>query len=288
MLPSKQWLTLRQENQREKRHTPIRARPLNPGKSQGRPNEKPGPKPIAKNGLPVCVLPKKAPVPDHWTVGPDPDRPSEKHFHAARCEQTSSTLPRPAFVSARVRGASAVVVAPFVRKQPPTASSPASRSWLLREERHSAGTDAGLLLLLTSESHGHLFSLRPAEQESAAWPRGLLVVVRVRSADVGFYGAARGTSRRGSASSNVQSASPRSGTSGLSRANSQGPCPARLATLSMTAGVAAVLGHDEDPPPTETPPIALFLQHADRSFDTPPHLNDPTPYCSVRSTVDFR
>jgi hypothetical protein len=34
--------------------------------------------------------------------------------------------------------------------------------------------------------------LPPAEQESAAWPRGLLVVVRVGSADVGFQGAARG------------------------------------------------------------------------------------------------
>ena len=42
-----------------------------------------GSKPIAENGLPVCVLPKKAPVTDHQTVGPDPDGPSEKHFHAA-------------------------------------------------------------------------------------------------------------------------------------------------------------------------------------------------------------
>ena len=47
------------ENQREKRHRPIRAPTLNPGKSQGRPNEKHGLEAHRQNGLPVCVLPRR-------------------------------------------------------------------------------------------------------------------------------------------------------------------------------------------------------------------------------------
>ena len=39
--------------------------------------------PSTQNGLPVCVLPKKAPVPDQPNLGPAPDRPSKKQFHAA-------------------------------------------------------------------------------------------------------------------------------------------------------------------------------------------------------------
>jgi hypothetical protein len=75
--------TDRRENQREKRHRPIRARTLNPGKSQGRPNDKHGLEAHRRKRPTRLRSPKKAPVPDHRTVGPDPDGPSEKHFHAA-------------------------------------------------------------------------------------------------------------------------------------------------------------------------------------------------------------
>ena len=43
-----------------------------------------GSKPIAENGLPVCVLPMKAPVPDEPNVRSQPDGPFKRHFHAAR------------------------------------------------------------------------------------------------------------------------------------------------------------------------------------------------------------
>src|SRR4051794_4918995 len=42
-----------------------------------------GSKPIAQTGLPACVLPTKAPVPDHPTLRPDPDRAFNEHFHPA-------------------------------------------------------------------------------------------------------------------------------------------------------------------------------------------------------------
>jgi len=42
-----------------------------------------GSKPIAENGLPVCVLPMKAPVPDEPNVRPQPAGPFKRHFHAA-------------------------------------------------------------------------------------------------------------------------------------------------------------------------------------------------------------
>ena len=57
---------------------------LNPGKSQGRPNEKRGSKPIDQNGLPVCVLPRK-PLSrmsrkfDHHRA-----EPSTGQFHASK------------------------------------------------------------------------------------------------------------------------------------------------------------------------------------------------------------
>ena len=38
------------------------------------------------NGLPVCVLPKKAPVPDEPNVRSQPDGPFKRHFHAAKPE----------------------------------------------------------------------------------------------------------------------------------------------------------------------------------------------------------
>jgi hypothetical protein len=78
--------TDRWENQREKRHRPIRARTLNPGKSQGRPKDKHGLKAHRRKRPTRLRSPKKAPVPDGRTLGPDPDRPSEKHFHAATSE----------------------------------------------------------------------------------------------------------------------------------------------------------------------------------------------------------
>jgi len=66
------------------RHRPIRAQPLNPGKSQGRPNEKHGLEAHRRKRPTRLRSPKKAPVPDHQTLGPDPDGPSEPHFHATR------------------------------------------------------------------------------------------------------------------------------------------------------------------------------------------------------------
>ena len=75
--------TERRENQREKRHRPIRAPTLNPGKSQGRPKDKHGLEAHRRKRPTRLRSPKKAPVPDHRTLGPDPDGPSRKHFHAA-------------------------------------------------------------------------------------------------------------------------------------------------------------------------------------------------------------
>ena len=55
----------------------------NPGKSQGRPNEKPGLKAHRANRPTRLRSPNKAPVPDHPTLRPDPDGASTEHFHAA-------------------------------------------------------------------------------------------------------------------------------------------------------------------------------------------------------------
>jgi hypothetical protein len=56
--------------------------------------------------------------------------PEARFWRDAR--RTSSTVPRPAFVSARVRGASAVVVTPSVRQQQRSTGALASTAWLLR------------------------------------------------------------------------------------------------------------------------------------------------------------
>src|SRR3954454_10728739 len=37
---------------------------------------------LLTNGLPACVLPTEAPVPDHPTLRPEPDRDFAVHFHA--------------------------------------------------------------------------------------------------------------------------------------------------------------------------------------------------------------
>src|SRR3954464_13716243 len=39
---------------------------------------------LLTNGLPACVLPTEAPVPDHPTLRPEPDRDFAVHFHATR------------------------------------------------------------------------------------------------------------------------------------------------------------------------------------------------------------
>ena len=67
---------------------PIRALPLKPGKSQGRPRDKHGLEAHRQKRPTRLRSPKEAPVPDRRTVGPGPDGPSEKHFHAA----TSTSL----------------------------------------------------------------------------------------------------------------------------------------------------------------------------------------------------
>ena len=60
----------------------------------------------------------------HGRILDEPTAPAAKNLRTGRASRdwrdagrTSSTVPRPAFVSARVRGASAVVVAPFVRER---------------------------------------------------------------------------------------------------------------------------------------------------------------------------
>jgi hypothetical protein len=59
---------------------------LNPGKSQGRPNEKHGLKAHRANRPTRLRSPTKAPVPDRSTLRPDPDRASNEHFHAAKSD----------------------------------------------------------------------------------------------------------------------------------------------------------------------------------------------------------
>jgi hypothetical protein len=51
-----------------------------------------GSKPIAENGLPVCVLPMKAPVPDEPNVRPQPAGPFKRHFHAAKTGRLAGGL----------------------------------------------------------------------------------------------------------------------------------------------------------------------------------------------------
>lgn len=59
-----------------------------------------GSKPIAKNGLPVRVLPKKAPAPDKPNVRPQPNGPSKRHFHAATSRERAHLVPRTCFALA--------------------------------------------------------------------------------------------------------------------------------------------------------------------------------------------
>src|SRR4051795_396558 len=46
--------------------------------------------PSSKNGLPACVLPTEAPVPDHPTLRPEPDRDLAVHFHATTSSSGAS------------------------------------------------------------------------------------------------------------------------------------------------------------------------------------------------------
>src|SRR4051794_29259528 len=65
------------------RHRPIRARSTIQASRRGGRTKRSGSKPIAQTGLPACVLPTEAPVPDYPTLGPDPDRAFTEHFHPA-------------------------------------------------------------------------------------------------------------------------------------------------------------------------------------------------------------
>ena len=62
------------------RHRPIRARSSIQASRRGGRTKSTGSKPIDHYGLPVCVLPKKAPVPDHPTVRSGPDRAPRSSF----------------------------------------------------------------------------------------------------------------------------------------------------------------------------------------------------------------
>jgi hypothetical protein len=71
---------------------------LNPGKSQGRPNEKPGLEAHrSKNGLPVCVLPSEAPVPDQPNLRSEPDRASHPQFHASKLSSVATEFEQERF-----------------------------------------------------------------------------------------------------------------------------------------------------------------------------------------------
>src|SRR3954465_9860281 len=64
----------------------MRARSTIQASRRGGRTKSTGSKPIAQTGLPACVLPTEAPVPDHPTLRPDPDRDPTSIFmprHAA-------------------------------------------------------------------------------------------------------------------------------------------------------------------------------------------------------------
>src|SRR5581483_1201918 len=88
-----------------KRHRPIRAQSSIQASRRGGRTKSTGSKPIDQNGLPVCVLPNKAPVPDQPNLRPDPDRASNHKFHASKSsslggagasEETHQSRPRAA------------------------------------------------------------------------------------------------------------------------------------------------------------------------------------------------
>src|SRR5450755_1962182 len=85
------WLT-RWENQRKNDTDRYELERSIQASRRGGRKKSTGSKPIAKNGLPVCVLPMKAPVPDEPNVRSRPDGPFKHHFHAA----TSASLADPA------------------------------------------------------------------------------------------------------------------------------------------------------------------------------------------------
>ena len=66
--------------------------------------------------------------------------------------QTSSTVARPAFMSARVRGASAGVVTPFVRQQQPAGAQAASNRGCLHENAVTRDRSAVSLLHLAEQA----------------------------------------------------------------------------------------------------------------------------------------
>ena len=111
-------------------------------------------------------------------------------------------------------------------------------------------------LVLTSESHGRLLHC-PRRSRSPQHGRADYSLSSGSGPPTwDSRGPPAARSSRGSASLGVQSASPRPSTSGRSRANSQGPCPARLPTLSMsTRRCRRRVGHDEDSLASGAPPL---------------------------------
>ena len=67
---------------------------LNPGKSQGRPNENPGLEAHRSNyGLPVCVLPIKGPCPGCGRTYGQHRTDLDKQFHASRSSSANGRSP---------------------------------------------------------------------------------------------------------------------------------------------------------------------------------------------------
>ena len=148
-------------------------------------------------------------------------------------------------------------------------------------------------LVLTSESHGRLLHCprRSRSQQHGRADSSLSSGSGPPTWDSRGPPAAR--SSRGSASLSVQSASLRPSTSGRSRANSQGPCPARLPTLSMsTRRCRRRVGHDEDslasgapplPPLSKCKPLFRRASAPQRSNGAGPR-HDPMPiFCTAAS-----
>src|ERR1019366_1734533 len=82
----------RWENQREKRHRPIRARTLNPGKSQGRPKDKHGLEAHRQKRPTRLRSPKEGPYPGSPDRRPGPGRTLRDAFS---CRDTRDARQRP-------------------------------------------------------------------------------------------------------------------------------------------------------------------------------------------------
>src|ERR1019366_9882999 len=97
------WLTVSGRTSGTTTQTDTSSR-LNPGKSQGRPIEKPGLEAHRAKRPTRLRSPKKAPVPDQPNLRSEPDGPSEKQFHAAKAARCHSATAAPSRLGGHVLG----------------------------------------------------------------------------------------------------------------------------------------------------------------------------------------